>query len=153
MSYTKQTWATGDTVTASKLNHMEDGIAGAGGGIVLDLVDTSTPLTMTFEEIADALSSGTNVYIKNDTHEDWSSDYAVTCKLGRVVKAYKYDTTYRIVAEWGSIEGTINQSNGVFSPAVLVFSASDYNAYPVFYRLVYPIVSSSVVAVDNLTFG
>lgn len=30
MSYTKQTWTTGDTVTASKLNHMEDGIAGAG---------------------------------------------------------------------------------------------------------------------------
>ena len=32
MSYTKQTWTTGDTVTATKLNHMEDGIAGAGGG-------------------------------------------------------------------------------------------------------------------------
>ena len=32
MSYTKQTWATGDTVTAAKLNHMEDGIEGAGGG-------------------------------------------------------------------------------------------------------------------------
>ena len=32
MSYTKQTWATGDTVTATKLNHMEDGIEGAGGG-------------------------------------------------------------------------------------------------------------------------
>lgn len=31
MSYTKQTWAIGDTVTATKLNHMEDGIAGAGG--------------------------------------------------------------------------------------------------------------------------
>ena len=31
MSYTKQTWATGDTVTATKLNHIEDGIAGAGG--------------------------------------------------------------------------------------------------------------------------
>ena len=30
MSYTKQTWTTGDTVTATKLNHMEDGIAGAG---------------------------------------------------------------------------------------------------------------------------
>lgn len=26
MSYTKQTWATGDTITAEKLNHMEDGI-------------------------------------------------------------------------------------------------------------------------------
>ena len=32
MSYTKQTWSTGDTVTAAKLNHMEDGIAEAGGG-------------------------------------------------------------------------------------------------------------------------
>lgn len=29
MAYTKQTWATGDTVTASKLNHIEDGIASA----------------------------------------------------------------------------------------------------------------------------
>ena len=32
MSYSKQTWSTGDTVTAAKLNHMEDGIAEAGGG-------------------------------------------------------------------------------------------------------------------------
>ena len=28
MSYEKQTWATGDVITANKLNHMEDGIAG-----------------------------------------------------------------------------------------------------------------------------
>lgn len=41
MSYTKQTWATGDTVTASKLNHMEDGIAGAGASYdVVIQVDT-----------------------------------------------------------------------------------------------------------------
>lgn len=31
MSYEKQTWVTGETVTADKLNHMEDGIADAGG--------------------------------------------------------------------------------------------------------------------------
>ena len=31
MGYTKQTWAGGDTVTAAKLNHIEDGIAEAGG--------------------------------------------------------------------------------------------------------------------------
>ena len=31
MSYEKQTWKTGDTVTADKLNHMENGIEGAGG--------------------------------------------------------------------------------------------------------------------------
>ena len=30
MAYTKQTWATGDTITAAKLNHMEDGIEDGG---------------------------------------------------------------------------------------------------------------------------
>lgn len=29
--YTKQTWASGDTITAAKLNHIEDGIENAGG--------------------------------------------------------------------------------------------------------------------------
>lgn len=30
MAYTKQTWVSGDTVTAAKLNHMEDGIVHGG---------------------------------------------------------------------------------------------------------------------------
>ena len=29
MSYVKQTWLNGETITATKLNHMEDGIEGA----------------------------------------------------------------------------------------------------------------------------
>lgn len=32
MSYTPTEWATGDTITAEKLNKMESGIANAGGG-------------------------------------------------------------------------------------------------------------------------
>lgn len=31
MAYEKQTWTTGDVITQEKLNHMEDGIANAGG--------------------------------------------------------------------------------------------------------------------------
>lgn len=31
MSYEKQTWETGEVITADKLNHMEDGIENAGG--------------------------------------------------------------------------------------------------------------------------
>lgn len=31
MSYEKQAWATGDVISAAKLNHMEDGIANGGG--------------------------------------------------------------------------------------------------------------------------
>lgn len=45
MAYTKQTWATGDTITAAKLNHIEDGIEDAGGS-GFDLVvrfDGATP--------------------------------------------------------------------------------------------------------------
>lgn len=32
MSYVKQDWTSGDVITAEKLNHIEDGIADAGGG-------------------------------------------------------------------------------------------------------------------------
>jgi len=46
MSYTKQTWAGGDTVTSAKLNHMEDGIAGAGPDLVFE-VDSTDPSQVT----------------------------------------------------------------------------------------------------------
>ena len=32
MAYDKQTWVSGEVITAAKLNHMEDGIATAGSG-------------------------------------------------------------------------------------------------------------------------
>lgn len=35
MAYEKQEWKCGDSITAEKLNHMEDGIANAGRGGVL----------------------------------------------------------------------------------------------------------------------
>lgn len=55
MSYDKNTWQTGDVITANKLNHMEDGIAGAGGGGVLALTeDEHNTLDHTWQEIADA---------------------------------------------------------------------------------------------------
>ena len=53
MSYEKQTWADGQTITASKLNHMENGIFGAGGmpstadaqiGYVLILGENKAPV-------------------------------------------------------------------------------------------------------------
>ena len=34
MSYTPTTWSTGDTITASAMNKIENGIANAGGGLV-----------------------------------------------------------------------------------------------------------------------
>lgn len=39
MSYTKTTWVTGDTITAAKLNKMEDGIEAASGGSLANIKD------------------------------------------------------------------------------------------------------------------
>jgi hypothetical protein len=53
MAYTPNTWATGDTITAQKLNNMEQGIAGAGALFVNIDVDFGT-LDKTWQEIHDA---------------------------------------------------------------------------------------------------
>ena len=59
MSYIKQTWETGDIVTAEKLNHMEDGIASGGVSVLLvgEIYDEQTQayrLDKTWQEIHDA---------------------------------------------------------------------------------------------------
>ena len=58
MSYTKQTWQSGDKVTSAKLNHMEDGIAGAVKVVPYTNENDSITLGMTWQEIHDALEGG-----------------------------------------------------------------------------------------------
>ena len=43
MAYEKQTWATGDVITANKLNHMEDGIAGGSFDLEFSITGEETP--------------------------------------------------------------------------------------------------------------
>ena len=47
MSYEKQTWTTGDTITAEKLNHMEDGIESYSNVEVIQVINNSVLLTYT----------------------------------------------------------------------------------------------------------
>lgn len=63
MTYEKQTWECGETITAEKLNHIEDGIADAssgGGTLVIRETrtesegDTVYTLDKTWQEIYDA---------------------------------------------------------------------------------------------------
>lgn len=42
MAYVKNTWATGDVITETKLNHMEDGIAASGASLELHKVIDET---------------------------------------------------------------------------------------------------------------
>lgn len=65
MSYTPYTWQSGDTVTAERLNNIEQGVANAGGGVFIipitsteDGHDITYSTTVTVSEIATALSSG-----------------------------------------------------------------------------------------------
>ena len=55
MSYEPTVWQTGDTVTAEKLNKLEQGVANAGG--ILIVTQSGSPLTLdkTWQEINSAL--------------------------------------------------------------------------------------------------
>lgn len=64
MGYEKQTWQTGDVITANKMNHMEDGIAGVGGSVLVvratnDTDNSQYILDTTWRQIYNAfLSNG-----------------------------------------------------------------------------------------------
>lgn len=54
MSYTPTTWTTGDVITAAKLNKIEEGIANAGAGGLLQVQVNNGTLDKTWKEITDA---------------------------------------------------------------------------------------------------
>ena len=81
MSYTKQSWKKGEGYRPAKLNHIEQGIAdaasgGGGGGVLLVTAtynddDNYWALDKTVAEIAEAIESGMNVFLRLDGETDW----------------------------------------------------------------------------------
>jgi len=84
MAYTPKTWECGETITADALNHLEQGVASAGGGaepliVSFDHTETIEGNTYdfydkTWQEITNALDSGRLVALKyhslvTDVHE------------------------------------------------------------------------------------
>lgn len=65
MAYVKQTWETGQTITADKLNHIEDGVANSGGGLTVRFITNDSGMTYTadktFEECMSALENDIDV--------------------------------------------------------------------------------------------
>lgn len=69
MSYDKQTWVSGEVITATKLNHMEDGIdsaSGGGGGLTVTFTTEDSGMSYTadktFQEVYTALGDMIPVY-------------------------------------------------------------------------------------------
>ena len=73
MSYVKKTWQTGDTVTSSALNNMEDGIDTAANPFVVTLTPTtadySGTMDKTWEQVNSAFETGKQIIfvISSDT--------------------------------------------------------------------------------------
>lgn len=65
MSYTKTTWATGDVVTSTKLNNIENGVSFAQPVMMTGTWDEGVcTFDMTYQEIYDAVVSGQLVAAK-----------------------------------------------------------------------------------------
>lgn len=78
MSYDKQTWTSGEVITATKLNHMEDGIDSAGGGAVLINVTVNgheLVLDKTFKEIETLMKAGVPIMLKEWIDTPVSADF------------------------------------------------------------------------------
>lgn len=71
MSYTPTTWAAGDTVTAAKLNKIEQGVAAASGVLVVHIAlnDDYWVCDKTASEIWTATQSGIVLFMFGDSTE------------------------------------------------------------------------------------
>ena len=67
MSYVPTNWVNGDTITAEKLNKIENGISAMGGVKVVSCVHDA--LTETFANILEAFTNGTPVFIFFDNDD------------------------------------------------------------------------------------
>lgn len=85
MGYVKNTWQSGDVVTAAKLNHIEDGIANAAISIRLTTEDeVFYTADKTWKEIYDAMAAGfgMNIYYVD------IAETGVNVTMGHVISVY-----------------------------------------------------------------
>ena len=85
MSYEKHTWETGETITAEKLNNLEDGVSGNNSDLFMlvnaETVDnnTLTAIDKTFDEIANFIINGgiamMRLVNKNPNAPYWAAYY------------------------------------------------------------------------------
>lgn len=141
MPYVEHTWTNGETITAAKMNNIEEGIAeaaqsGGGGALIVNSSYSSAVgnyvLDKTAQEIYDALLSGTPVYIKFQ-YGVLDTDYIGTLYIAPVVKIYNYDYTnvIRVVAA-KPVMAVVENNQQYFVPGCLIYGANGLNDYPVY---------------------
>ena len=69
MSYTPTTWTTGDTITATAMNKIENGIANAGGALS-EYTYTSGTLNGSYNDLKADFLAGKTVYCTSTDNND-----------------------------------------------------------------------------------
>ncbi len=80
MAYIKTNWQAGDTITANKLNNIENGIESlsTGGGGTLIIHENYGTLDKTWQEIYNAMKTGLIVYIYDESSEGITIFYVLS---------------------------------------------------------------------------
>ena len=92
MAYEKQTWQCGETITADKLNHMEDGIeeccSGGGSALIVKvdhIEETDDAILIhydkTYQEVKDAYDAGLPIYFDTKNDDTSSFDRYYCCSV------------------------------------------------------------------------
>lgn len=144
MSYTQHEWTTGETITAAKLNNLEEGIqeaaqSGGGGSLIVHYNNETNLMDKTVQEIYDAMTSGTPAYLEY-IYGMPVTDYITEYSLAPISCVYTYDyaNLIRVVVNRPALYGSIGQFTSVFEPTTWIFSASSMNDYPQGYKHVTP---------------
>lgn len=138
MAYTPTTWANGDTITAAKLNKLEQGVANGGSGLVVELTTSTGTADHTFAEIFEALRAGIPVYLHYPPEggANWQEEYNTHACVMPVLRAYKYDNTYRVYASTLSY-GLVANITAAGLPGIYMMEAVSPSSYPVFMAVSY----------------
>lgn len=140
MAYEKHTWIDKETITAEKLNNIEEGIAASGTlicNVTYDSIIGKDRLDKTVQEIYDALIAGIPAYIiyNYGAPSDYQSHLCI-CPIIRI-STYNDAEFVRVYASKAKRLATVDGLYEVGAPALLTFLASGLNAYPVYYASPY----------------
>ena len=83
MSYTKQTWQSGDTITAQKLNHIEDGIADGGVLVVNSVHDEQTHTTTLGKTWQEIMNTAYFIVVLNSSDDPETPSQVLIAGSGR----------------------------------------------------------------------
>ena len=112
MSYTPTTWTTGDTITATALNKIENGIASAGGGGAVGYENEE--LGKNYNELMAMVESGTIPWII-DVYDDSPEIYTRVLPLTYM---HTDGSDYTVVF------GCVDIGNNVYTLAFIASSAT-----------------------------